>query len=353
MTPLVVRLNAITSPMDAVERGILAEIDVRVVEIEGATDEEILNAARDADAIMIVSAYLRGPVIEALTRCRVISRLGTGTDKIDITAATAKGIYVVNLPDFCTEEVADHTMALLLSAARRLPFFAAAMRQGRQPHDLEGMHRLSTQTLGLIGFGRIGRAVAWRARAFGLRVLACDPALTADDAAQEGVTAANFDAVLAEADYLALLCPLTPQTRGLLGLREFRRMKPTAVLVNTGRGELVVEEDLVTALREGMIRFAALDVYAGINVFAEGGFPADHPFFGLENVLLTPHVAAYSQESSASSHRDGARAVVEVLTGLPPSHPVNPEVTPWFAGKGLARIPVKTRASLHRGRQDQ
>ena len=327
MTPLVVRLNAVTSPMDAVERDILAEVDARVVEIEGATDDEILAAARDADAIMIVSAYLRGPVIAVLNRCRVISRLGTGVDKIDIAAATAKGIYVVNLPDFCTEEVADHTMALLLSAARRLPFFTEAMRQGQQPHDLGGMHRLSTRTLGLIGFGRIGRAVARRAQAFGMRVLACDPALTAEDAAHEGVTSANFDAVLAEADYLAPLCPLTPATRGLLGLPEFRRMKPNAVLVNTGRGELIVEEDLVTALREGSIRFAALDVYAGINVFAEGGFPTDHSLFTLENVLLTPHVAAYSQESSAESHRDGARAVVEVLTGRPPSHPVNPEVT--------------------------
>jgi len=336
MTPLVVRLNAVTFPMDAVERGILAEIGAHVVEIEGATDVEILAAARDADAIMIVSAYLRGPVIEALPRCRVISRLGTGTDKIDIAAATRKGIYVVNLPDFCTEEVADHTLALLLAAARRLSYYTAAMRRGEQLHDLDGMHRLSTQTLGLIGFGRIARAVARRARAFGMHVLACDPALTADDAAHEGVTAANFDAMLAEADYLAPLCPLTPQTRGLLGLREFRRMKPSAVLINTGRGELIVEEDLVTALREGSIRFAALDVYAGINVFAEGGFPTDHPLFVLENVLLTPHVAAYSRESFAASHRDGARAVVEVLTGQPPRHPVNPEVMPWCAEKGRA-----------------
>lgn len=333
--PLVVRLNAVTFPMDAVERGILAKIDAGVVEIEGASDEEIMAAAREADAVMVVSAYLNGPVIAALHRCRVISRLGTGVDKIDIAAATAKGIYVVNLPDFCTEEVADHTLALLLAAARRLPFFAEAMRQGQQPHDLAGMHRLATRTLGLIGFGRIGRAVARRAKAFGMRVLACDPQLTAEDAAREGVTAVDFATVLADADYLAPLCPLTPATRGMLCLREFRQMRPSAVLVNTGRGELIVEEDLVTALREGIIRFAALDVYAGINVFAAGGFPTDHPFFMLDNVLLTPHVAAYSQESFTESHRDGARAVVEVLTGRPPTHLVNPEVTPWFTNNTL------------------
>ncbi len=336
MRPLVIRLNAVTAPMDAVERDILAEIDAQVIEIEGATDEEILAAARNADAIMVVAAYLHGPVIDALTRCRVISRLGTGVDKIDIPTATRKGIYVVNLPDFCTEEVADHTLALLLAVTRRLPYYTAAMRRGEQPHALDNMHRLSTQTLGLIGFGRIGRAVARRARGFDMRVLAHDPALTPDAAMREGVTAVDLNAVLAEADYLALLCPLLPTTRGMLGLREFRRMKPTAVLVNTGRGELVVENDLVTALREGIIRFAALDVYAGINVFAAGGFPTNHPFFGLENVLLTPHVAAYSQESSAESHRDGARAVVEVLTGKPPAHPVNATVVPWFHAEGRA-----------------
>jgi len=335
MRPLIARVNATTFPMDAVERDILAEIDAAVVETEGGTDEEILVAARDADAIMIVSAYLRAPVIEALTRCRVISRLGTGVDKIDVAAATRKGIPVVNLPHFCTEEVADHTLALLLAVARRLPYYTAAMQRGQQPHDMNGMHRLSTQTLGLIGFGRIARAVARRAQAFGMRVLAHDPLLTVDDAARAGVTAADFATVLAEADFLAPLCPLTPATRGMLGLREFQKMKSSAVVVNTGRGELVVEDDLVTALREGIIRFAALDVYAGINVFAEGGFPTDHPFFDLPNVLLTPHVAAYSHESFAESHRDGARAVVEVLSGASPTHPVNPEVVPWYAGTPL------------------
>ena len=331
MRPLVVRVNAATFPMQEAERAILAEVDAEIVEIEGATDDEVLASARDADAIMIVSASLHGPVITQLTRCKVISRLGTGVDKIDVAEATRKGIFVTNLPDFCTEEVADHTLALLLAAARRLPYYTAAMRRGEQPHDLDGMHRLSTQTLGLIGFGRIGRAVARRAKAFGMRILAADPALTAEDAAREGIIDADRDAVLAEADYLALLCPLTPATRGMIGLRELRRMKPTAVLVNTGRGELVVEDDLVTALREGIIRFAALDVYAGVNVFAEGGFPTDHPLFSLDNVLLTPHIAAYSQESAEASHRGGAQAVVKVLTGHWPTHPVNPEVTPWFS----------------------
>lgn len=329
-TGLVARLNAVTIPMNAEERQILAEAGARVVEIEGATDEEILSAARAADAVMIVSAYLRPAVIAQLERCRIIARMGTGVDKIAVETATRRGIFVSNLPDFCTDEVADHTMALLLAVARQLPRYTAAMRAGQQPRGLEHVHRLSNQTLGLVGFGRIGRAVARRARAFGLRILACDPALSAEDARPEGVTAVELAALLAASDYVALLCPLTGTTRGLLNLRSFRCMKPSAVLINTGRGELVVEADLVTALREKIIRFAALDVYAGINVFAEKGFPTDHAFFSLDNVLMTPHVSAYSLESMAAAHRRCAQAVVGALAGSRPPQLVNPEVKPWF-----------------------
>jgi D-3-phosphoglycerate dehydrogenase len=328
-TPVVVRLNATTFPLLDEERAILAATGARIVEIEGYTDEEILAVAPEADAVMIVSAYLREPVIRQLSRCRVISRLGTGVDKIDIEAATRAGIVVTNLPDFCTEEVADHTLALLLAAARQLKFFEAEMRRGQQARARE-MHRLATRTLGLLGFGRIGRAVAHRAQAFGMTVLVSDPAVTPEQAAAAGVTAADFETVLSAADYLCLFCPLLPSTRGLLDLHAFQLMKPSAVLVNTGRGELVVEADLVTALREGLIRYAALDVYAGINVFAPEGFPTDHPFFSLENVLLTPHVAAASEESSVAQKIGGAQAVADVLAGRWPAHPVNPEVTPRF-----------------------
>ena len=328
--PLVVRLNAETFPMSSEEREPLAAFGAEVIQIEGSTDDEIVATACDADGVMLISAYLHGPVIERLSRCRIISRLGTGVDKIDVEQATRQGILVANVPDFCTEEVADHTMALLLAAARRLKFFERQMRRGRQPHDLRYMHRLSTCTLGIVGFGRIGRAVARRAKAFGMRVLACDPQLTEADAWREGVNAADLGRILGESDYLTLLCPLLPSTRGMLGLHEFRRMRPGAVLVNTGRGELVKEDDLVTALREGIIRYAALDVFAGIGVFAPGGFPTDHPLFSLENVLLTPHVAAYSEESAVDVRVRGTQAVLDVLSGRWPSHLVNPEVVPWF-----------------------
>jgi D-3-phosphoglycerate dehydrogenase len=312
------------------ERRILDEIRAQVLEIEGAGDAEIQAAAKDADAILIVSAYLRAPVIRGLTRCKIISRIGTGVDKIDVAQATRQGIFVANLPDFSTAEVADHTLALLLAAARQLKFYDAEMRRGRQPREIEHMHRLSTRTLGLIGFGRIGRAVAARARPFGMKILVCDPALTDPDAQKLDVTAASLDRLLAESDYVCLLCPLLPSTRGLLAAEQIAKMKPDAVLINTGRGELVDEPALVAALRSRKIRYAALDVFAGINVFAPGGFATDHPFFGLDNVLLTPHVAAYSKESLRDARVRGAQAVVDVLSGRWPQHLVNPQVQPWF-----------------------
>jgi D-3-phosphoglycerate dehydrogenase len=313
------------------ERAILASIDAEVVEIEGADEEEVIQASSDCDALMVVSAYVRARVIEALRRCRLISRLGTGVDKIDVEAATGRGILVANLPDFCTDEVADHTLALLLTVARQLDFFRRAMRQGHQPRRVPEVHRLSTRTLGLVGLGRIGRGVARRARGFGMRVLAFDPGVAPPDVADVGAEPADLDRVLSEADYVCLLCPLTPDTRHLLTAAEFRKMKPSAVLVNTGRGELVNEEDLASALREGVIRAAAIDVYAGINVFSATGFGTDHPFFELENLLMTPHCAAFSQESLVEQKVRGAQVVVDVLSGRWPEHLVNPDVQPWFS----------------------
>jgi D-3-phosphoglycerate dehydrogenase len=328
--PLVVRLNAETCPMIPEERAILAAIEAKVTGIEGTDDDEILAHARDCDALMVVSSHVRGDVIEGMARCRLISRLGTGVDKIDTEAATRHGIMVTNLPDFCTDEVADHTLALLLSVARKLNAFECAMRGGQQLRDAIDIHRLSTRTLGLIGFGRIGRAVGRRARAFGMGLLVVDPALSPVKAAVESASLVDLDTALAGSDYLCLLCPLTPATRGMLGMREFRKMKRAAVLVNTSRGELVKEDDLVAALREGIIRAAALDVYAGINVFTPEGFPTDNPLFSLPNVVMTPHVAAYSMESMVEQKVRGAQAVVDVLTDKWPAHLVNPDVSPWF-----------------------
>ena len=322
----VCRLNADTCPMIPAERRVLHEAGIDVVEVETLASRRMPEAAVEADALMVVSARLPAGIIRRLSRCRVISRMGTGVDKIDVAQATRQGIVVTNLPDFCTDEVADHTMALLLSVARHLKECEASMRRGRRPHDFACMHPLSAQTLGLVGFGRIGKAVARRAFGFGLRVLVCDPALTETESRRYGVTRTDLDRALRECDYLALACPLTSATRNMVGIRELKQMKSSAVLVNTGRGELVNEKELITALREGIIRYAALDVFGTINVFAADGFSTDHPLFTLRNVVLTPHVASNSREALHNVRVRGAEAIVEVLSGNRPQFPVNPEV---------------------------
>ena len=320
------RLNARTFPMSEEERQILSLIDADIIEIEGMTDEEILSACREVDAIMILSAYLHGAVIRELKNLKIISRLGTGVDKIDVEEATRQGIPVTNLPDFSTDEVADHTMALLLSVARQLKYHEAMIRRGQKPKSVEGLHRLSVQKLGIIGFGRIGKAVAKRAKGFGMKVLVSDPMISSEDAQNEGVERVDLGTILRESDYLSLLCPLTASTRGMIKMEELKKMKPTSVLVNTGRGELINETDLAEALKTGIIRYAAIDVFQGINVFAEDGFSVDHPYFSLDNILLTPHVSAGSEESMAISRSGGAMAVVDVLSDKIPTNIVNPNV---------------------------
>lgn len=324
-----VRLNATTYPTEPVEKEELARVGAELVEVEGQRPEEILAAAADCDALLVVSSSVPRQVIERLTRCKVISRLGAGTDKIDIAAATERGIFVTNVPDFCIHEQAEHTFALLLAFHRRLPYMLQAMRTGHwTARSHQGVHRLAGQTLGLIGFGASAQAVAQRATAFGLKVIAWvrNPEKDAGIAARFGVTLAAMETVLATADYISLHIPLTAETCGLLNAARLKLLKPTAVLINTARGALVDEAALIEALQEHRIGGAALDVFQGIDVFAEPGPPPEHPFFDLDNVLLTPHCAGSSVESSIDSKTRGARHAAMVLSGQTPKHLVNPEV---------------------------
>ncbi|MBN1317755.1 MAG: C-terminal binding protein [Anaerolineales bacterium] len=327
--PLVVRMSAISSPVSAEERSYLKTIDARVIEVENAGESDFIQAAPVADAVQIGGSYLPASVIRQLERCKVISRHGTGVDKIDVAQATRQGIIVANVPDFCTEEVADHTLALLLASVRQLKTYEAFMRKGDRPGaPLPLVRRLSALTCGVIGLGSIGLAVAKRARAFGMRILGYDniPVQGIPDYIQ----VVDLDHLYRSSDIVSLHCPLTPESRNMIGMQQFRIMKPTAILVNTSRGEIVNEDDLAAALRDGIIGYAALDVFGAINCFGHKPFPIDHPIFDLENVLLTPHVAAHGPESFAENRRRGVQAVIDVLSGKWPQHVVNPEVTPWF-----------------------
>jgi D-3-phosphoglycerate dehydrogenase len=324
-----VRLNAATYPVEDVEREELAHAGAELIAIEGQQPDEIIAAAANCDALLVVSSSIPGSVIDKLQKCKVISRLGAGTDKIDVAAATRRRIVVTNVPDFCIHEQAEHTLALLLAFARQLPFMMDSMRRGHwTARSHPDVHRLAGQTLGLIGFGASAQAVAVRAAAFGMKLMAWvrQPDKYADIAGDIGVTLADLDAVLHFSDYVSLHVPLTAQTRGLIDAEHLLRMKPSAVLINTARGALIDEAALVEALRARRIRGAALDVFEGINVFAEPGPPPAHPLYQLDNVILTPHCAGSSVESSFDSKQRGARNAALVLAGRQPLSIVNPNV---------------------------
>ncbi len=328
-----VRLNAITYPVEPGERAELTRAGAEFVEIEGKQPAEIVAAAKDCDALLVVSAYVPGDVLARLERCRTVARLGAGTDRIDIAAATRHGIVVSNVPDFCLNEQAEHTLTLLLAWARRLPFMTDAFRRGdfgARHHP--AVHRLAGQSLGLVGFGASAQAVAARARAFGLRLRAWvrNPAKYAATAAPLGVELVELDRLLAESDFVSLHLPLTPETRHLLDAGRLALLKPTTVLINTARGALVDEAALVLALRQRRLAGAALDVFEGIDVFALPGTPPRHPLLELDNVILTPHCAGSSVESTRESKLRGARNAADVLQGRWPAHVVNPEVQPRF-----------------------
>jgi len=328
-----VRLNALTYPAEPDERRLLNEAGAEFVEIEGQQPEEILEAARDCEALLVVSSKLPAEVIEQLSRCRVISRLGAGTDRIDVAAATRCGIIVANVPDFCTNEQAEHTLALLLGWVRRLPYMVDAMRRGEwTARSHPDVHRLAGRTLGLVGFGVSAQAVAVRAGGFGLKLLAWarSPEKYRAEAERLGVQFVPLDQLLTESDFVSLHLPLTPDTRGLIGAGELGLMKRTAVLINTARGAIVDESALVSALESGRLGGAALDVFDGIDVFALPGAVSDHPLLKLENVICTPHCAGSSVESSRDSKVRGARHAAMVLRGDLPPHAVNRDVEPWW-----------------------
>ncbi len=334
MTYKAVRLNADTYPVEPEETQALASAGADLLCIEGQRPDDILAAARDCDALLVVSSYVPASVITELTRCRTIARLGAGTDKIDVDTATQRGIVVSNVPDFCLGEQADHTMALLLSFARRLPFMQDAMRRGHwTARQHPGVHRIAGQTLGLIGFGASAQAVARRAAGFGLKLLAWtrSPANYSKTAATLGVTMVSLEDLLGQSDFASIHLPLTADTRHLLGAAQLARMRPHAALVNTSRGAIVDEAALITCLQQRAIAGAALDVFETIDVFAPPGPPLQHPLLELDNVIATPHCAGSSAESSHESKQRGAQHAAAVLRGLWPVHVVNPEVIPRFA----------------------
>jgi D-3-phosphoglycerate dehydrogenase len=306
--------------LDAAER-VLSGLGAELRVAAAATPDAIMQVANSADALLVTYAKITGDMIRALTRCRIISRFGIGVDNVDIAAATAAGIVVTKVPDYCVDEVSDHAMALLLALVRKVPFSSARVHAGEWSMPaVAPIHRVRGTTLGLVGFGRIPQLVAPKAQAFGMTVIASDPFVPDEVMAKAGVASVTFDELVARADYVSIHAPLTPGTRHLFNADVFGRMKPTAYLINTARGPLVDEGALVEALDAGRLAGAALDVVE------QEPPPPGSPLLACRNLILTPHTGFYSEESLVDLQTKAAEEVARVLGGQLPRNPVNPEV---------------------------
>jgi D-3-phosphoglycerate dehydrogenase len=307
-----------------IERAIIEGAGFELIAAQCKSEDEVIGIARDADAVIAQYAHVGARAIGAFTRCRVIARYGTGVDIVDVDAATRRNILVTNVPNYwCENEVADHAMALTLAMARKLRSYDNATRAGIwRWQSGEPIHRLRGSTLGLLSFGAIARAVAARAAAFGMSIIANDPYLQDADIAAHGATPVSFGELIEQADYLVIQAPLTSQTQDLIGEAELQRMKPGAVLINTARGPIVNDAALYRALSEGWIAGAGLDDIAEEPAKLRDWKPVN-PLFGLDNVIITPHAAYYSEEAIGTVRDFAASEVVRVLTGNPPLSPVN------------------------------
>lgn len=284
------------------------------------TPDEIAAVAGDADGIVITLMQIDAGVLDMLPNCRVIGRLGVGLDNIDLQTASARGVGVINVPDYCTEEVAVHACSLLLALSRKLLPNDHLVRSGswREWPQLKPMYPPSEQTLGLVGAGRIGFEVVKRMQPFGFRILVYDP-YTNPSVLPEGVRLVGLDELLAASDLITIHCPLTPETRYLFNREAFAKMRPGAMLVNVSRGPIVYEPDLIEALCSRRLAGAALDV------LQEEPPAPDHPIFQAPNVILTSHIAWYSETSMARLRETGMRRVIDYLQGRPVPTLVNGE----------------------------
>jgi D-3-phosphoglycerate dehydrogenase len=283
--------------------------------------DELIANLRDADAVLLSAAPISREVIAALERCRVIVRYGVGVDTVDLDAATERGIVVAKVLDFCTEEVANHALMMILALARRLRQLDADMREGHW-HRRGGspIRTVWGETLGILGFGAIGRDLASKARVLGMRVVACDPYVEESVFREAGVTRCELLELVESSDYVSLNAPATTETHHVIGGEELARMKPSAFLINTARGALVDESALIEALRLGRIGGAGLDV------FEEEPLPQDSPLRSLENVVLTPHTGGLSVESLRKVRVEVGKAAAAVLSGRWPRYVANPAV---------------------------
>ena len=299
-----------------VEREILKPVDAELILAPNdcLTENDVVSAAKDADAILVREAPISAKVLDSLNRCRVIARYGVGVDNIDLEAAKQKEIYVANTPGYGTEEVSDHAAALLLACIRKLLVRDETLRQGKFETDINAtIYRTTGKNLGIIGYGQIGRAFHRKWKGFlPKRVLVFDPYMAPEIIQENGGENVDLDTLFVESDYISLHIPLSPKTKHLINEAALKKMKQTAIVVNTSRGEVIDEDALVRALNEGRI------LAAGLDVFEKEPLSQTHPLLRMSNVVLTGHVAWYSKDSVRELQTRAAHEVLRVLSGKIP-----------------------------------
>jgi D-3-phosphoglycerate dehydrogenase / 2-oxoglutarate reductase len=316
---------------DWVESG-LAEQGINLVVHECQTRQELAQWAGDAEVVWVfgTSRCLHGQMnpeeLSILERCGAIIRTGSGTDNVPVKAATRLGIVVANTPDALNDAVSDHAIGLLFALIRQIPFQDRNVRARiwDRYHGFPRWH-LKGQTLGLVGFGRIAQSVAQKLAGFRLTTLAYDPFVASDVFAQHAVRSVSLEELMERSDFVSIHCPLTPETRHLIGTAQLKRMKPDAVLINTSRGPVIDESALTIALQSGWIAGAGLDVL--------DPEPPDwsNPLLQLDNVVITPHIGGYSDEYLPNSWRLSMESAIDFKKGRWPRSCVNPEVKPRWS----------------------
>ena len=302
---------------DTVEE--LEKVGARLIPLERLeTEDEIIEQTKDADALIVTESPITRRVLSSLENCKAVLRTGVGFDCIDVPAATGCGIAVINVPDLWTREVANQAMMLLLAANRKLLEQEASVREDRWlPRISAPVGPLHTETVGVVGLGRIGSAFARRIKAFEVELIAYDPFISDEAFEAVGATSVSFDELLERSDYVSVHTPLDEGTHHLIDEDALRKMKPTAILINTSRGPVVDEAALITALQEGWI------LGAGLDVLEKEPPDADNPLLGMSNTVLTPHAAHYSELSMELRPRRYGVEVAAVLDGRRPMNLVN------------------------------
>ena len=304
------------------ERAILAKAGIDLIVAPDSSEDTLASLAKEVVGILFCFAEVTDRILKAAEKCVVASRYGVGYDNISVDTATDLGIAITYVPDYCVSEVSDHVMALLLAWNRRIVLFDRATKNKGWGSEGLGMRimRLGGKKLGIVGFGRIGKGVCAKALAFGMEVLVSDPCSSDKEIGKQGARKVEMKDLLNESDFVTLHAPLTPNTRNMIGKAELDSMKPEAFLINAARGGLIDEKALYDALTSGQIAGAGLDV------LEDADPPTNHHLIQLDNTIVTPHTAFYSQEATLELEKRAAEEVVRVLQGQMPDNLVNPTV---------------------------